>query len=84
MKINGITTSPMNTDDNIRKYMKINEKILGPDHTDVAMNLTNLAKIYFVKENFAKAKSLTKRALEINEINQILCHHMGYLNQLIV
>jgi len=40
----------------IEKAVSIYEKVLGPEHPDVATNLGNLALIYYRLGNFSKAE----------------------------
>ena len=47
--------------------MRINEKALGPDHPDVAIDLNNLAELYRVQDKYAEAEPLYQRALHIDE-----------------
>ncbi|MDP1732842.1 MAG: CHAT domain-containing protein [Sulfuritalea sp.] len=43
------------------------EKALGPDHLDVAANLSNLAELYRIQGQYAEAEPLYKRSLAIKE-----------------
>ncbi len=43
------------------------EKALGPDHSDVATSLNNLAVLYDAQGRYAEAEPLYKRALAILE-----------------
>jgi tetratricopeptide (TPR) repeat protein len=45
----------------------IDEKALGPDHPDVAIDLNNLALLYDNQGRYADAEPLYKRALAISE-----------------
>jgi tetratricopeptide (TPR) repeat protein len=47
--------------------LAIFEKVLGPDHPDVATSLNNLAALYDTQGNYVKAESLYKRSLVIWE-----------------
>jgi tetratricopeptide (TPR) repeat protein len=47
--------------------LEIREKILGPDHPDVAAALDGMGLIYRYKGDYAKAEPLYKRALAIRE-----------------
>ena len=47
--------------------MAIKEKILGPDHTEVATSLNNLALLYYAQGRYAQAEPLYKRSLAILE-----------------
>ena len=49
------------------KVLAIYEKALGPDHTDVATSLNNLASLYHALGNYAKVEPLYKRSLAIYE-----------------
>ena len=43
------------------------EKALGPDHSDVAKSLNNLATLYADQGRYAEAEPLYKRALAVVE-----------------
>jgi len=47
--------------------LTILKKMLGPDHPDVAVSLTNLAGVYFLQEKYAQAEPLFQEALLILE-----------------
>ena len=47
--------------------LAIREKALGPDHPDVATSLYDLAELYQVQGQYAKAEPLYQRALAIRE-----------------
>jgi tetratricopeptide (TPR) repeat protein len=47
--------------------LAIREKVLGPDHPDVAEALNNLAFSYYQQGRYADAESLNKRSLAIDE-----------------
>ena len=47
--------------------MELKKKLFGPDHTDVATSLNNLAALYFATEKYNQAEQLYKRAMLINE-----------------
>jgi len=49
------------------RALAIDEKSLGPDHTDVAHILSNLAELYIDQGKYAKAEQLYFRALAIDE-----------------
>src|SRR5262249_45211667 len=51
----------------IERAMEIREKILGPDHLDIADALHNLAIIWKYKGEYGKAEPLYGRAMEIWE-----------------
>jgi CHAT domain-containing protein/Tfp pilus assembly protein PilF len=51
----------------IERALEIREKILGPDHRDVADTLTSLASVYFNKGAYAKSEPLLQRALAVYE-----------------
>jgi CHAT domain-containing protein/Tfp pilus assembly protein PilF len=50
-----------------KKSLEINEKALGKDHPELAINLNNLATLYLNIGRFAEAEPLYKRSLEIRE-----------------
>ncbi|HKD13481.1 MAG TPA: tetratricopeptide repeat protein, partial [Candidatus Angelobacter sp.] len=50
-----------------RRALAIQEKVLGPNHPDVAASLNNLAMLLFFKADYAGAEQLLQRALAINE-----------------
>ncbi|HMB27797.1 MAG TPA: tetratricopeptide repeat protein, partial [Blastocatellia bacterium] len=52
----------------VERSLEIREKILGPDHRDVAAALNALANIYWNKGDYAKAEPLYQRALTIFEM----------------
>jgi hypothetical protein len=47
--------------------LAISKEALGPDHTDVAVSLNNLAGLYKTQERYADAEPLYKRSLVIWE-----------------
>jgi CHAT domain-containing protein/Tfp pilus assembly protein PilF len=49
------------------RALEIREKILGPDHHEVATALNRLAVLYAIKGEYAKAEPLYQRALFIRE-----------------
>jgi CHAT domain-containing protein/Tfp pilus assembly protein PilF len=49
------------------RALEIRERVLGPDHRDVAAALNNLAALYRYKGDYAKAEPLYQRALVIKE-----------------
>jgi tetratricopeptide (TPR) repeat protein len=50
-----------------KEALRVAEKAVEPNHHDVAQSLNNLAVLYGVKGNRARAESLFKRALAIDE-----------------
>jgi tetratricopeptide (TPR) repeat protein len=50
-----------------QRALRIREKALGPDHTDVATVLNNLALLYDHQSKYASAEPLYERALHIDE-----------------
>ena len=50
-----------------KRAIAIDEKALGPDHPDVAIDLNNLAELYHDQGRTAEAKLLLKRVLAIRE-----------------
>ncbi|HKQ08850.1 MAG TPA: tetratricopeptide repeat protein, partial [Blastocatellia bacterium] len=50
-----------------QRSLKIIERIVGPDHPDVATGLTNLANLYRSQGKYAEAEPSLMRALEIRE-----------------
>ena len=50
-----------------KRALAINEKVLGPEHPDVATSLNILAVLYWAQGRYAEAEPLYKRALAINE-----------------
>jgi hypothetical protein len=50
-----------------RRALAIKEKVLGPDHPDVAMALDNLAVLYKSAGKYAEAEPLYQSALAIFE-----------------
>jgi CHAT domain-containing protein/Tfp pilus assembly protein PilF len=51
----------------VESMLKIRERVLGPEHLDVASTLHNLAILYRRKSNYAQAEPLYQRALTIRE-----------------
>ena len=51
----------------MQRDLAISEKVLGPEHPDVATSLHNLAMLYQVQERYAEAEPLFQRALAIME-----------------
>jgi tetratricopeptide (TPR) repeat protein len=47
--------------------LAIREKVLGPEHPDVAQSLNNLGELYRIQGRYAEAEPLLKRALAIRE-----------------
>lgn len=47
--------------------LKLQERVRGAEHPDLAYPLLNLAAIYFYKADYAKAEALCQRALTIVE-----------------
>jgi len=47
--------------------LAIREKVLGPDHSDVATSLANLAGVYEREGRYAEVETLYKRSLAIRE-----------------
>ena len=45
----------------------IYEKVLGPDHLDLATTLNNLARLYVAQDRYAEAESLYQQAITIKE-----------------
>ncbi len=50
-----------------RKALEVAEKIVGPNHPDVATSLNGLALLYHTQGQYAQAEPLFKRALAIYE-----------------
>jgi tetratricopeptide (TPR) repeat protein len=50
-----------------QKVLSIREKLLGPEHPDVATGLNNLAFLYVRQGRYTDAEPLYRRALAINE-----------------
>lgn len=50
-----------------KQALQVAEKSFGPNHTDVALSLHNLAKLYYTQGQYAQAEPLYKRALAIQE-----------------
>ena len=46
-----------------KRSLAIREKVLGPDHPDVAQSLNNLADLYSAQGRDSDAEPLRKRAL---------------------
>jgi CHAT domain-containing protein/Tfp pilus assembly protein PilF len=51
----------------IERGLEIRERLLGPEHRDVANALNNLGILYAIKGEYAKAEPLYQRALAIRE-----------------
>ena len=51
----------------LTEALAIREKALGPDHPDVALNLNNLAALYWTRAEYDEAEPLFRRALAISE-----------------
>src|SRR4029450_11660985 len=49
------------------RALEIRERVLGPDHPDVAAAIDGLAGIYSYRGEYVKAEPLYKRALDIRE-----------------
>jgi CHAT domain-containing protein/Flp pilus assembly protein TadD len=49
------------------RVLEIREKVLGPEHTEVAQAINNLAIVYQQRGDYAKAESLFQRAMTIRE-----------------
>jgi tetratricopeptide (TPR) repeat protein len=50
-----------------RRSLAIYEKVLGPEHPDVATSLNNLARLYEAQGRHADAEPLQRRSLAIRE-----------------
>ena len=50
-----------------KRSLKIREKVLGPEHPDVATSLNNLASLYRNQGRYPEAEPLYKRSLKICE-----------------
>jgi tetratricopeptide (TPR) repeat protein len=50
-----------------QRALEIREKLLGPQHPDVATTLNNLAELYYHTERYEEALSLLERSLKIFE-----------------
>ncbi|MDA2935138.1 tetratricopeptide repeat protein, partial [Acidobacteria bacterium AH-259-D05] len=50
-----------------RRSLAIGEKVLGPEHPNVATSLNNLAELYRAQGKYAEAEPLYQRALAIRE-----------------
>ncbi len=68
----------------ISRALEIREKILGPDHSDLASTINFQANLYYSKGVYAHAESLYQRALEIREkaLGQDHPHVASSLNNL--
>ena len=51
----------------LTEALRIREKLLVPDHTDVAVSLNNVAELYRMQGRYAEAQPLSNRALVITE-----------------
>src|SRR6266566_410547 len=51
----------------LQRALTIREKLLGPDHPDLATSLNNLAMLYRMQGKYAQAETLFQRALEIRQ-----------------
>lgn len=51
------------------RMIEVDIKSLGPDHPSVARDLSGLASVYLVKQEYDQAKPLLQRALKIYEKN---------------
>jgi tetratricopeptide (TPR) repeat protein len=50
-----------------KRALRIDEKALGPEHPDVAIDLNNLAELYRAQGHYAEAEPLYQRSLAILE-----------------
>jgi tetratricopeptide (TPR) repeat protein len=50
-----------------KEVLETRERMLGPDHPDVAQSLNNLATVYMAKGMFKEAKPLLEKALAIKQ-----------------
>jgi tetratricopeptide (TPR) repeat protein len=50
------------------RALAIREKALGPDHSDIAFSLNNLAILHYFQGRYAQAQPLQERALSIREM----------------
>jgi tetratricopeptide (TPR) repeat protein len=50
-----------------QRALALREKVLGPDHLDVAQSLNNLALLYYAQGQYDKAEALYQRKLAILE-----------------
>jgi CHAT domain-containing protein/Tfp pilus assembly protein PilF len=51
----------------LKRALAIDERVSGPDHPEVASDLSSLALLYHVQERYPEAESLYRRALDIRE-----------------
>jgi len=51
----------------VERAREIRERVLGPEHRDVAEAINGLGALYFYKGEYAKTESLYQRALDIRE-----------------
>ena len=61
----------------MRRALKIDELTYGPDHTDVALDLFNLAEILLDTHRVDEAELLYRRALKIDELSYGSTHSCG-------
>jgi hypothetical protein len=52
-------------EDLYRRALAMKEKLLGPEHPDVAVTLNNLATLYRSQDRLEEAKGLYRRCLSI-------------------
>ena len=50
-----------------RRALAIDQKALGPEHPDVAIDLNNLAMLLYSKGDYAGAEPLIRRAVAMDE-----------------
>src|SRR5262249_28212236 len=50
-----------------RQAIAIQERLLGPDHPDLAAGITSLAQVYFVNGQFGRAERLFLRVMRLYE-----------------
>ena len=51
----------------LQRSLAIREKVLGPEHPDVATALSNLAFLYYTQGRYAEVEPLYQRSLAIRE-----------------
>ena len=51
----------------LQRALAISEKVLGPEHQDIAASLDNLATLSYAQGRYAEAEHLYKRAIAIDE-----------------
>ncbi len=66
-------------DATLQRALTMQEPLLGPEHEDVSLTLTQMGQSCIVQGNFRRAKGLLKRAVAIGELRVVPDEHPTHL-----